>query len=73
MKDRKLIFDVAKGMALLVLVLLVCGHTKGGGAILVAGAAFFCALTGRIGWAIIGYILFPFMVVMNPLVCRRRG
>lgn len=73
MKDRKLIFDVAKGMALLVLVLLVCGHTKGGGAILVAGAAFLCALTGRIGWAIIGYILFPFMVVMNPLVVPKDG
>lgn len=73
MKDRKLIFDVAKGMALLVLVFLVCGHTKGGGAILVAGAAFLCALTGRIGWAIIGYILFPLMVVMNPLVVPKDG
>lgn len=73
MKDRKLIFDVAKGMALLLLVLLVCGHTKGGGAILIAGASFLCALTGRIGWAIIGYILFPLMVVMNPLVLPKEG
>ena len=73
MKDRKLIFDVAKGMALLLLVLLVCGHTKGGGAVLVAAAAFLLALTGRIGWAIIGYILFPFMVVMNPLVVPKDG
>lgn len=73
MKDRKLIFDVAKGMALLLLVLLVCGHTKGGGAILVAGAAFLCALTGRIGWAIIGYIFFPLLVVMNPFVVHKDG
>lgn len=73
MRDRKLIFDVAKGMALLVLVLLACGHTKGGGTILIAGAAFLCALTGRIGWAIIGYILFPLMVVMNPLVMPKDG
>lgn len=73
MKDRKLIFDVAKGMALLVLVLLVCGHTKGGGAVLVAAAAFLLALTGRIGWAIIGYILFPLMVVLNPLVVPKDG
>lgn len=73
MKDRKLIVEVAKGMALLVLVLLVCGHTKGGGAILVAVATFLCALTGRIGWAIVGYILFPLMVVMNPLVVPKDG
>ena len=73
MKDRKLIFDVAKGMALLVLVLLVCGHTKGGGAVLVAAAAFLLALTGRIGWAIIGYIFFPLMVVLNPLVVPKEG
>lgn len=73
MKDRKLIFDVAKGMALLLLVLLVCGHTKGGGAVLVAAAAFLLALTGRIGWAIIGYIFFPLMVVLNPLVVPKEG
>ena len=40
---------------------------------LIAGAAFLCALTGRIGWAIIGYILFPLMVVMNPLVVPKDG
>lgn len=71
--DYKLFKDIAKGMALLVFVLLVCGHTKGGGAILVAGAAFLCALTGRIGWAIIGYIFFPLLVVMNPFVVPKEG
>lgn len=73
LSDYKLFKDIAKGMALLVLVLLVCGHTKGGGAMLVAGVVFLWALTGRIGWAIIGYILFPFMVVMNPLVVPKSG
>lgn len=71
--DFKLFKDVAKGMALLVLVLLVCGKTMGAGAILVAGVAFMCAVSGRIGWAIIGYILFPFMVIINPFVIPKEG
>lgn len=73
MNDRKIIIDVLKGVALLVLVLIVCGKTMGGGAILVAGAAFVMAITGRIGWAIIGYCLFPLMVVMNPYVLPKSG
>lgn len=71
--DSKLFKDVAKGMVLLVLVLFACGKTMGAGAIAVAGAAFMCAVSGRIGWAVMGYILFPFMVVMNPVVVAKTG
>lgn len=62
MNDRRLFIDVAKGMALLFLVLVVCGKTMGGGAILVAGAAFVMAITGRIGW-----------LVMNLYIVHKDG
>lgn len=73
MNDRKLILDVGKGMFLLLLAMLVCKYTKGGGAVVLLGIAFFSALSGRVGWAIAGYILFPFMVVMNPYVLPKSG
>ena len=73
MNDRKLIKDVAKGMVLLLLAMLACKYTMGGGAIVIALIAFAMALTGRIGWAIIGYCLFPFMVIMNPFVLPKSG
>lgn len=73
MNDRKLIFDVAKGMVLLLVAMLACKYTKGGGAALLAIAAFVCAVSGRVGWALIAYILFPFMVVMNPYVLPKSG
>lgn len=73
MNDRKLFKDVAKGMALLLLAMLACKYTMGGGAIVIALIALAMALTGRIGWAIIGYCLFPFMVIMNPFVLPKSG
>lgn len=73
MSDYKLIKDVAKGMALLLLAMLACKYTMGGGAIAVALIAFVMAVTGRVGWAIVGYCLFPFMVVMNPFVLPKTG
>lgn len=73
MKDKKLIQDVAKGMVLLLLAMLACKYTAGGGALIIAGITCMMALTGRVGWGLIGYILFPFMVVMNPFVLPKSG
>lgn len=71
--DIKLFRDIAKGMALLLLVVLACGRTMGAGAVLAVGATFLCAMSGRLGWAVIGYILFPFLTVMNPLIVAKGG
>lgn len=71
--DIKLFKDIAKGMALLLLVVLACGRTMGAGAVLAVGATFLCAMSGRLGWAVIGYILFPFLTVMNPLIVAKGG
>lgn len=73
MQDRKLASSVVKGMVLLLLAMLACKYTKGGGAALIALVTFMMAVTGRIGWALIGYCLFPFMVVMNPHILPRTG
>lgn len=73
MNDRKLFKDIAKGMVLLLLAMLACKYTMGGGAIVIALTAFVLAVTGRVGWAIVGYCLFPFMVIMNPFVLPKSG
>ena len=73
MNDRKLFKDVAKGMVLLLLALLACKYTFGGGALVLALIALGCAFTGKIGWALGVYILFPFMVVLNPLILPMNG
>ena len=73
MNDRQLFISVAKGMFLLLLALLACKYTYGGGALLIAGITIVMAFSGRVGWAIAGYALFPFMVVMNPFVLPKNG
>lgn len=73
MQDRKLIVGVAKGMLLLLLAMLACKYTAGGGALLIAGVAVVCAFAGKIGWSMIAYILFPFMIVLNPVVLPKTG
>ena len=73
MNDCKLFKDVTKGMVLLLLAMLACKYSMGGGAIVIALIAFAMAVTGRVGWAIIGYCLFPFLVVMNPFVLPKEG
>lgn len=71
--ERGLFMKVFKGMALLLLVLLFCRFSAGVGAAILAAAAFVCALTHRNAWALMGYILFPFMVVMNPFFLPKTG
>ena len=73
MNDRQLFISVAKGMVLLLLAMLACKYTMGGGALVIAVLAFGCALTGRLGWALMAYILFPFMVVTNPYLVPKNG
>lgn len=73
MNDRQLFISVAKGMVLLLLALLACKYTYGGGALLIAGITLVMAFSGRVGWAIIGYTLFPLMVVMNPFILPKNG
>ena len=73
MNDRQLFISVAKGMVLLLLALLACKYTYGGGALLIAGITIVMAFSGRVGWAIAGYALFPFMVVMNPFILPKNG
>ena len=73
MNDRQLFISVAKGMFLLLLALLACKYTYGGGALLIAGITLVLAFSGRVGWAIVGYSLFPLMVVMNPFILPKNG
>ena len=73
MNDRKLIKDVTKGMVLLLLALLACKYTMGGGALVIAGITLVMAFSGKVGWAIVGYTLFPLMVVMNPFILPKNG
>ena len=71
--QRGLFLKVLKGMALLSLVLIICRFSEGVGAAILALVAFICALTHRNAWALMGYILFPFMVVMNPFLLPKMG
>lgn len=73
MNDRQLFISVGKGMVLLLLAMLACKYTMGGGAIVIAGIALVMAFAGKVGWAIVGYALFPFMVIMNPFVLPKSG
>lgn len=73
MNEKNLILSVAKGMVLLLLAMLACKYTKGGGAVLISCIAVICAFAGKIGWSMIAYILFPFMIVLNPVVLPKEG
>ena len=70
---KNLIASVLKGMTLFVLTLAVCKYSKGVGAAAIVGIAFCLAVSGKIGWALVGYILFPFMVIMNPYLLPKEG
>lgn len=70
---KNLIASVLKGMTLFVLTILLCRFTKGFGAAAIVGFAFVMALMGKQGWALVGYIFFPFMVITNPFLIPKEG
>lgn len=70
---KNLIVSVLKGMTLFVLTILLCRFTKGFGAAAIVGFAFVMALMGKQGWALVGYIFFPFMVITNPFLIPKEG
>lgn len=70
---KNLIVSVLKGMVLLLLTLLVCKYTKGGGAALIVAIGLGLTLSGKLGWTLICYAFFPFCVVTNPFLFPKEG
>lgn len=71
--EKDFTLKIAKYTVFLFLAMLACKYTIGLGAVAIVLVALGCAISGQIGWAIIAYILLPFMVVMNSWILPKTG
>ena len=54
--------------ALLILVILGCRFSRGYFMAVIAACALICAFSGRNGWALLGYIMFPVVFFLNESI-----
>ncbi len=62
-----------RSLLLLLSLFLLCRITKGECVLFLGALGIYAALCRRIGWAMVAYLIIPFLMVINPFLLPRSG